>query len=446
VNTSTIRAAVLNHNGGEKVVAAVRSILASELPRHELDVVVVDNASSDDSTSLLAQQVPAARLVRNPANLGYPGLNAVLRDLDGIDCVAILNPDASVEPDTLRRLADALDVDEHCGAACPRIVLDGDHHTIELAVSGPPRRRLDLLAVTVDGAPIRWHATGDAVRRRWDHGVAWSVGHRSIVRVAADAHATCTLQMRAPTATEVTFSSGDWSTSVTLGRQARAVEVGLRGPAQRIVQNAGSIIGYHGLGINRGYHEPDGPRFDVAVDVPAWCGAGVLLRTEYLRDVGLFDQRWFLYYEDLDVSWRGQLRGWRYRYVPEARVSHQHSATIGHGSALYDHFHERNRLLTITKNGPAAAALASWANSARLVAWQAKGDVAARLRDRRHPELVLTARRTVALAAALRHLPGVFRSRRDVRRYRLRDDAGLPILGRWRDPTEQSEQPCRSST
>ena len=50
----------------------------------------------------------------------------------------------------------------------------------------------------------------------------------------------------------------------------------------------------------------------------AWCGGGVLLRPRYLADVGLFDERFFLYYEDTDLSWRGRSRGWRYRYVPEA--------------------------------------------------------------------------------------------------------------------------------
>ena len=84
------------------------------------------------------------------------------------------------------------------------------------------------------------------------------------------------------------------------------------------------------------------------VDVPAWCGAAVLLRSDYLRDTGLFDPRWFLYYEDTDLAWRGLLRGWRYRYVPGAKVRHAHSTTIGHGSALYDVQHLRNRLLTVS--------------------------------------------------------------------------------------------------
>jgi hypothetical protein len=199
------------------------------------------------------------------------------------------------------------------------------------------------------------------------------------------------------------------------------------------VQNAGSVIGAHGLGINRGYHRPLSAAFETALDVPAWCGAAVLLRSSYLKQVGLLDPRWFLYYEDTDLAWRGLLRGWRYRYVPQARVRHAHSTTIGHGSPLYDVQHHRNRLLTVAKCAPAAEVAAAWRDAVGLVAQQLRGDVVARVRDGRPPEPVLTARRLRGLAAAARTTPAVLRDRRAVRTGAVADDR-LPVLGRWRDP------------
>ena len=67
-------------------------------------------------------------------------------------------------------------------------------------------------------------------------------------------------------------------------------------------------IGASGCPMARQYAEP--------ADVFAWCGGAVLLRSDYLADVGLLDERFFLYYEDTDLSWRGRARGWRYRFVP----------------------------------------------------------------------------------------------------------------------------------
>ena len=84
----------------------------------------------------------------------------------------------------------------------------------------------------------------------------------------------------------------------------------------------------------------------------AWCGGAVLLSVRYLREVGIFDDRYFMYYEDTDLSWRGRLAGWRYRYVPDSVVRHEHAASSKEGSPLFQHFVERNRFLTLARNAP----------------------------------------------------------------------------------------------
>ena len=63
------------------------------------------------------------------------------------------------------------------------------------------------------------------------------------------------------------------------------------------------------------------------------AGAACCCGPTTCEDVGLFDERFFLYYEDTDLSWRGRGRGWRYRYVPEARVRHIHAASTRRGVA-----------------------------------------------------------------------------------------------------------------
>ena len=51
-------------------------------------------------------------------------------------------------------------------------------------------------------------------------------------------------------------------------------------------------------------------------------GAAMLVRREVLEQVGLMDERYFLYYEEQDLAWRARQAGWRCWYVPEARVVH----------------------------------------------------------------------------------------------------------------------------
>ena len=434
----TLRAVVVNYNGGDEVVPALRAVLASEWDG-TLEVVVVDNGSTDGSRERIAAELPEVRIIRSPGNLGYPALNQALTDLTGVDLVAIVNPDAVVEPTCLRELAAALT--DRVGAACPKILLAGDYREIGLGVAGPPRTSVELLAVT--GAD-QWHLTGPRVRRRWHRGVAWTVGDGSVLRTTAEAGRPVRLTVRAHTATILTLTSGEAETRWRVGRRPTTVEVAAGGAAHPVVQNAGSVIGPHGLGFNRGYHSPAGPRWDVPVEVPAWCGAAVVLRTDYLQDVGLMDPRWFLYYEDTELAWRGLLRGWRQVYVPTAVVRHAHSTTIGHGSAVYDVQHLRNRLLTLAKLAPAGEVRAAWADAARLVLAQLRADVVARLRDRRAPEPVLTVRRLRAMAAAARLTPVLRRERSTLVATGVVPDAELPVLGRWRDPTE--EDSCSSSS
>ncbi len=95
--------------------------------------------------------------------------------------------------------------------------------------------------------------------------------------------------------------------------------------------------------------EPDLGQYDREEEVFAFCGAACLLRREMLDELGGFDERYFMYYEDLDLSWRARLRGWRILYVPSAVVRHVHAGSSGEWSDFFIYQVERSRLLMLTK-------------------------------------------------------------------------------------------------
>ncbi len=84
------------------------------------------------------------------------------------------------------------------------------------------------------------------------------------------------------------------------------------------------------------------------------CAGAALYRRAMLDDVGLFDEDFFAYLEDVDLAWRAQLRDWRSRLEPKAVVRHEHAATLGDSSPLKRSLLARNKVWTITKNLPAA--------------------------------------------------------------------------------------------
>lgn len=129
----------------------------------------------------------------------------------------------------------------------------------------------------------------------------------------------------------------------------------------KIIDFAGITLDRAGMALDRLGGESDLDRHEPC-DVFGACAGAALYRRSMLEDVGLFDEDFESYWEDVDLSWRAQLRGWRCRYVPTARVLHHHSATLRRlnspphlgqgGRDLKAHLLARNKAITLLKNYP----------------------------------------------------------------------------------------------
>jgi GT2 family glycosyltransferase len=82
------------------------------------------------------------------------------------------------------------------------------------------------------------------------------------------------------------------------------------------------------------------------------CAGAALYRTEMLRDIGLFDEGFFLLYEDVDLSFRAQLSGYKCIYVPEAVVYHVGSGSIGEDTPTSIYYSHRNLEWVYIQNMP----------------------------------------------------------------------------------------------
>lgn len=95
---------VLNYNGLEHLEPCFHSLMALDYPAQRLELLLVDNGSSDGSVAFMKKRFPAVRLIRNERNLGFAGGNNVgVRAAQG-ELVAFLNNDMRVEPHWLREL------------------------------------------------------------------------------------------------------------------------------------------------------------------------------------------------------------------------------------------------------------------------------------------------------------------------------------------------------
>lgn len=112
---------------------------------------------------------------------------------------------------------------------------------------------------------------------------------------------------------------------------------------------AGISVNVGGMAWNRGWQQPI-PDTTEPEEVFGPNGAAALYRRSMLDEIGLFDEDYFAYYEDVDLAWRARRAGWRCLYVPTARVLHHHSATGAKLSHYKAYLLTRNRWWTILKN------------------------------------------------------------------------------------------------
>ena len=159
-----------------------------------------------------------------------------------------------------------------------------------------------------------------------------------------------------------------------------------------------------------GYLEPSGYGHDIdtgglqPAEVAYGCGAALALRMDALREVGGMDPAYFLYYEDVDLSWRLWLAGHRVVYQPTAVAVHEHSATTGGGkSLLHTYYTERNRLATLVT-------CASWQLVVRMLLRYPLTTLSVALGESRPKAWA----RTKALGSLLRWLPALLKRRRSV--------------------------------
>ncbi len=119
-----------------------------------------------------------------------------------------------------------------------------------------------------------------------------------------------------------------------------------------VVDAAGLEVNRLGVAWNTGLGQAAGTLPAVPFEVFGPCGGAALYRRALLDDVGLFDESYFAYLEDVELAWRARWAGWCCLAVPGAVAWHAHSATGGRVPARKLWLLGRNRLWTLARHYP----------------------------------------------------------------------------------------------
>jgi GT2 family glycosyltransferase len=203
-------------------------------------------------------------------------------------------------------------------------------------------------------------------------------------------------------------------------RLALEADPGLGGVQPRILQleaeptvargallySAGQALLADGRAIEEGAGEPQAGQFTRPHEIFGVCGAACLLRRQLFEELGGYDERYFAFYEDVDLNVRARIAGWHFGYSPEAVVWHVGNASWQRGfarpGAENARLVARNRLATQVKFMPSRAL-------PRILGVEA-GSL---LRATRQRRFTATAR---GKASVISWLPALLRERRQLRR------------------------------
>ncbi|MGH8964512.1 MAG: glycosyltransferase family 2 protein, partial [Actinomycetes bacterium] len=306
-----------------------------------------------------------------------------------------------------------------------------------------PADRLELICVD--------NASGDGSAQR----IAAEVPQARLVRSATNLGFAggCNLGVRQAAGEVVGFLNSDARPHRDWVRAAVEVlhdEREVAAVASKVLDWDGARIDYvdggltwYGMGYKPHVGQPDDGAHDVARDVLFGTGAALLVRREVFTQLGGFDERFFMFCEDVDLGWRLNLRGYRVRYEPRSIAYHRHHASL-HGAdpARETYLLERNALAALYKNVsdetlatvlPAALALAVRRATARGECDPTELELTRRGAGTEAPGLMAVPRVTMAGIYAIDRfvemLPSLTASRRAEQATRVRTDADLlPLM------------------
>ncbi len=120
----------------------------------------------------------------------------------------------------------------------------------------------------------------------------------------------------------------------------------------KYIDSTGDFLTIWGLPFPRGRKEKISSKYDTQNYVFSGSGGASVYSTKMLNEIGFFDRSFFAYYEDVDLSFRAQLAGWKVFYEPKAIVYHQIGATSSKIKGFTTYQTMKNLPLLLWKNVP----------------------------------------------------------------------------------------------
>lgn len=366
---------IVNFNGIRFLSNLLLSLKQQTLQPYE--IIVVDNASSDESVRFLHLNFPDVIVVESAANIGFAGGNNLGVKTAKSPLIALINNDTIADPQWLQFMVSCwmqrTARGERVGAISPKIrflekFLNFNFSSPVFVPDGNDQRSLGLAIdfghthiLSCDYTkPIA--ISGFYGEEQWpdERVVRWTDGNANLMLPVPNKTGTTILRLVAtagnkPDGTRVNVFCegvliGDCYFNNGFSTAELAIPEMLFKRSSWVINNAGSSLDNIGNAGDIGINQLDNGQFDVSNTVDAFCGCSVLIGREQFISIGGFDERLFMYYEDSDLSWRMRNSGFLTVFEPRSVVRHVHAGSSVEWSPAFRYHVIRNQRLIGFKN------------------------------------------------------------------------------------------------
>ncbi len=376
----------VNFNGKVFLKNLFDSILSVDYPSEKIQLIMVDNASTDGSVEFVRKEFPQVEIIALDRNKGYSGGNNEGFKRSQGKYIVLINNDCVVEKDWLREMLSIFGQsagNSVIGAVGSKVVfyypflplqlLAGSKNQKEIRDKNEARRlgiKISDLKVCIVG---KENSCNDAVNEsiKYPDGFysaqsdengnvyRWSKGNAILAIPIEDLTKSIVLQFTAssyisPNDLRIVIGE-EILEDIRLSGKPRAVKIKI---PKRFFIYRKDIINSCGIKINksfysrdRGFESFDEGQYNRVEEIFGLSGSSVMMDRRMLEDIGFFDERFFTYYEDIDLFWRSRLAGWKNFFTPKSVVRHFHCGTSKEWSYDFTYYVLRNRLLMIFKCG-----------------------------------------------------------------------------------------------
>jgi len=373
----------VNFNGKSFLDECFSSLFSIDYPKDRYEVIMVDNASTDNSIDFVRKNYPVVKIIQLKENLGFTGGNNLGIKKSKGEYIALINNDAQVDPNWLKELVFSAKKFPEMGAITSKVYFHYFYLPIKLTCKAaiPKKtqksrdtRKLGIRVnkVLANGVNITEDIKfieGFYLPEKSKNGtLCWGKDSSILAIPVKNVGEKIIVSLYAQSFLSENFLNVFLGDNLIYNCKIGLNEVEVKIPisnersnqAKNLINSAGIFIDKQGYGSDRGFEIFEEGQFDKVEEVFGTSGVSALLKREMLKDVGIFDEDFFMYYEDLDLCWRARYLNWKILYNPKSIVRHYHSGSSKEWSPLFTFHVLRNRLLTLLKNAPFKMIIKFW--------------------------------------------------------------------------------------